>query len=135
MRERPFSDAVPFYGVWFDHNQRGAARARRRLACCASNPETASTDDAPAPRLTRSAGLALDAATDTSHRSRAPKETGMSPVWCITMAHALTTYLRGAARAQEPCVLRLPRNREHKPAGSPAPREAHGARFTLEDYS
>ena len=40
--ERPLTGAVPFYSAWNGRNQRGTARARSKLACCASSRETAS---------------------------------------------------------------------------------------------
>ena len=41
--ERPLAGAVPFCGARNDHNQRGTAHARSKLACCASSRETASS--------------------------------------------------------------------------------------------
>ena len=40
--ERPLAGAVSFHGARTDHDQRGTARARSKLACCASSRETAS---------------------------------------------------------------------------------------------
>ena len=79
-KERGLSPVQCLYVAMTDHNQRGTARARSKLECCASSPETAS---AGAPALvTRGAGLALEAAAGTSHHGRAPKERGLSPAQC-----------------------------------------------------
>ena len=40
--ERPLAGAVLFVSARADHNQRGTARARSKLECCASSQETAS---------------------------------------------------------------------------------------------
>ena len=36
----PLAGTPPFYEVISEHNQRATARARSKLACCASSPET-----------------------------------------------------------------------------------------------
>ena len=41
--EGPFAGALPLHMIWTDYNQRGTASTRRKLACCASSQETAST--------------------------------------------------------------------------------------------
>ena len=40
--DRPVAGAVPFHRIHADYNQRGTARANRKLLCCACSPETAS---------------------------------------------------------------------------------------------
>ena len=40
--EMPLAGTPPFYEVTSEHNQRATARARNRLACCASSPESES---------------------------------------------------------------------------------------------
>ena len=40
--EMPLAGTPPFYEVTSEHNQRTTARARNRLACCTSSPETES---------------------------------------------------------------------------------------------
>ena len=98
-KERSLSPVRCPFPTMGNHKQRCTMRARSMLECCEPfSPETASAG-ATAPRKTRSAGLALDAAADTSHRSYAPKQTGMFPVRCISMVHALITYLRSAQKA------------------------------------
>ena len=41
-QNRLLAGAVPFHMVWTGYNQRGAARARRKRACCASSRERVS---------------------------------------------------------------------------------------------
>ena len=53
-------------------------RAQSKLKCYASSPEIAIAC-APAPGETRGAGLALEAAPDTSRQGRASKERGLLP--------------------------------------------------------
>ena len=78
--------AVPFDRVKTDHIDRGTARTRSKLECCAFIPETASAD-APVPRDTRGAGLKFEAAAGTSHHGRAPKERAVSPVRHLSTRH------------------------------------------------
>ena len=100
-KERRLSPVLCPFSTMGNHKQRSTMRARRMLECCEPfSPETASAG-ATAPRKTRSAGLALNASIDMSQRSCAPKQTGMFPVRCVSMVHALITYLRSAARAQK----------------------------------
>ena len=71
--------AVPFDRVKTDHIDRGTARTRSKLECCAFIPETASAD-APVPRDTRGAGLKFEAAAGTSHHAVASVKRVLSSV-------------------------------------------------------
>ena len=88
--EWPLASAVSLYWAWADHNQHGIARARSKLECCVSFPETASAG-ARALHDTSGAGLASDAAAGTSHHSRPSKKRGLSPTQCPFMGHTPTT--------------------------------------------
>jgi len=62
---------APVYGTRADHNQRRAARARIKLACSVSSPETAGADALPRQvRFTLDSGLAFEATAGTPHHGR-----------------------------------------------------------------
>ena len=65
--------------AYADLNQRGAARTRGELECCATSPETANSS-ASALASHAAAGLVLEAAAGTSHYGHAPKMRSRPPV-------------------------------------------------------
>ena len=76
-RETPLAGVVSSCSARADHNQRGKARTRSKLECCASSLETAI-----ALASRRGTCLTLQAAADRLHRGRAPKKKGLSPAQC-----------------------------------------------------
>ena len=83
--DKPPADAALFFRTQSDHSQRGEARARRNLECCASFPETAKNSARPFASHA-AAGLALEVAADTPHHGRALKERSLPPVQRSSMA-------------------------------------------------
>ena len=103
-------------GAWNTHNQHGAARARSKLVCIASSPKTASAGP-PAIAWHVAAGLALVAVADTSLQSRAPKESGLSPIRCPSWGLEHPQPARRGTRAQQARMLSvLPRDSERRRA-------------------
>ena len=88
-------------------------RARRKLECCASSPETAK-------RQRACAVLASEAAADTSHHGRAPKERGLSLAQCSFHGHDRLQPARHGTRAKLECCASSP---ETASAGASAPRD------------
>ena len=73
--ETPPDGAVSLHMARTNHSQRGTARARGKLPCCASSREISGARVCHA-----KAGCALEALAGTSHSGRAPKERGLLPV-------------------------------------------------------
>jgi len=104
--EEPLADdTVTYHGAQNDHNQRGTAHARGKLACCASSRETASAvarSRVPCESRLRK----VEVAPGTSRHDLAPRERGLSSVRCPSIGHGATTT-RAARRVRQACVLRL----------------------------
>ena len=99
--ESPLVGAAPFHSTWVDHNQRGTARARSKLDCCASSPATASAG-ARVLASHAAAGLALEATAGTSYHGRAPKERALSSVQHPSIVHgSITTSVARRARSSK----------------------------------
>ena len=79
--ERPLAGAETLFSAWTERNQRGTARARRKLECYAFSRDTAIAGvRALGSRAT--AGLVLEAKAGTSYHGRARMEGGLSLVQC-----------------------------------------------------
>ena len=88
--ESPLAGTVPFHRVRANYNQRGTASARRKLACCASSPETASAVACSCARRAR-AGCVSEASAVTSQHGLVPKKRGFSPVRFFPIGYRPTT--------------------------------------------
>ena len=104
---RPRAGAVAFRGAWTDHNHRGAARARRKRACCASSRETASAVVARPHICHAKIGCVLEA---RSRQVAAQSCTEWEPsCWCSGLPWRMdrSQPSRSDARATQVRVLRL----------------------------
>ena len=108
-----------------DHNQRGTARARSKLACCASSRETASAGA----RAARGTRRWLGVGGRSWHVAPRPRAEGERPLAGAAPFYERTDRpqpARHGARAQQARVLRLlPRDSERRRA-SRVPREPAG---------
>ena len=127
-REKHLAVAAPFDRVKTDHINRGAARTRSKLECCASIPETARAD-APVPRDTRGAGLKFEVSAVTSHHGRAPKERAVSPVQHLSTRHEPITASAARRAREESSSAAPPPQRQRAP---PRLRRASHAALMLE---
>ena len=118
--ERPLAGAVALCSVWSDHNQRGMARVRSKLECCASYPETASAVARARACHAKSRLRKVEAAAGMSHHGLAPKERSRSPVQCPSIARKVTTT-RAARRARTASSRATPPpERESERSSAPA---------------
>ena len=101
-----------------------------KLECRASFLQTVSID-APAPRATRDAGLALEIAAGASHHGRAPKERGLSPAQCHSKENQHTTASAGRRTRSNKLECRAS-FLQAVSVGAPAPRKTFDAGLALE---
>ena len=95
----------------------------RKLACCASSPESARAVACSCARRAKS-GCVLEASANTPH-GLAPKERGLSPVHCLSSGADRPEPARYGARASQARVVRLlPRESERSGALACAPRKS-----------
>ena len=107
-----------------------ARRARSKVECCASFPDTASAC-APAPCGRHGAGLALEAAADTPYRARSLKRRGRLASAAFFGRIRIDQNDRGTARTQSKleCCASSP---ETASVHARAPHEQRGAGLKLE---
>ena len=88
--EGRLAGAVSFLGAWTDFNQRGAARAHVKRACCASSGER---EHAMRIRLCAhvNVGCSLEAAAGTSERDGVPRKTDVSLAQWACMGYGPTS--------------------------------------------
>ena len=111
--ERLSAGLVPFYRAWAGHNPPGAARARGKLACCASSREAASA--VARARVSRENRLRkVEAAASTSYHGLALMERGFLLVQCSFIGNGSATSRPGRRTRAE--RLRAAPRRERKRA-------------------
>ena len=96
-REKPPAGVLHLHGAWADHNQRGTARARGKLACCASSQETVNA--VARARMPRESRLCVGGRSwHVAPRSR-NEERCLPPVYCLSnMRNTITTSAARHAR-------------------------------------
>ena len=122
-RERRLAGVDTFHRAWSDSNQRSAARACRKCACCASSRDKERAQQHLRP-ATRGACSALEAAFGTSEHGRTPKERCLSLVKCPSKRHGPTLTCE-ARRARTASARAAPSpERERERSGACATRDA-----------